>query len=126
MRNSKTEKQFSKLAALLAEVARDLYQRGWALGTSGNFSAVISPEPFRLAITPSGVDKGSLSADQIIEIDESETVLEGSSQPSSEARVHLVIAQLRRANAILHTHSVWNTLLSEVYAGEGGGENSRL
>src|SRR2546425_4990914 len=31
----------------------------WALGTSGNFSAVATRAPFRLLITPTGVDKRS-------------------------------------------------------------------
>ncbi|HEY7184831.1 MAG TPA: class II aldolase/adducin family protein, partial [Blastocatellia bacterium] len=47
-----------ELAASLAEAAKGFYQRGWALGTSGNFSAVVSLEPLRLVITSSGVDKG--------------------------------------------------------------------
>src|SRR5438132_7105064 len=42
--------------AALAELARAAHARGWALGTSGNFSAVLGRDPLRLAITPSGVD----------------------------------------------------------------------
>jgi len=58
---------FSRLAELLAEVGRSLHSRGWALGTSGNFSAVVSREPLLLAITGSGLDKGELTAEQILE-----------------------------------------------------------
>ena len=32
---------FAELAAQLAEIGRQCYARGWALGTSGNFSAVV-------------------------------------------------------------------------------------
>jgi len=32
---------FESLAGQLAEVGRHCYERGWALGTSGNFSAVV-------------------------------------------------------------------------------------
>lgn len=35
------------------------------LGTSGNFSAVVSSEPLVLAISRSGVDKGRLSAEDL-------------------------------------------------------------
>jgi len=49
---------FAEMASTLAEIGRSFYQRGWALGTSGNFSASVNRDPLRLAITPSGVDKG--------------------------------------------------------------------
>jgi methylthioribulose-1-phosphate dehydratase len=113
-------RSFSEVAACLAELGRNFYGRGWLLGTSGNFSAVISREPLRLAITPSGVDKGMLDPSQILEVDGRGGVIHGSGQPSSETALHLVVVQLRGAAAVLHTHSIWGTLLSERYAGEGG------
>ena len=58
---------FSRPAELLAEVGRSLHSRGWALGTSGNFSAVVSRELLLLAITRSGLDKGELTSEQILE-----------------------------------------------------------
>lgn len=111
---------FSKLAAQLAEVGRNFYARGWVLGTSGNFSAVVRQEPLRLAITPSGVDKGALTPDQILEIDGNGKVLNGSSRPSDEAQLHLAVVRVRGAGAVLHTHSIWSTILSEACGGEGG------
>ena len=107
------------LAQQLVEIARQCYARGWALGTSGNFSAVLSRNPLRLAITTSGVDKGTLNAEQIGEIDATGTVLRGSGQPSAEASLHLAIARARDAGAVLHTHSIWSTILSEA-ASDGG------
>jgi methylthioribulose-1-phosphate dehydratase len=90
------------------------------LGTSGNFSAVISREPLRLAITPSGVDKGMLAPDEIVQIDEDGGVVHGSARPSEETKLHLAIVRLRGAAAVLHTHSVWGTLLSEQHSSEKG------
>ena len=107
------------LAQQLVEIARQCYARGWALGTSGNFSAVLSRDPLRLAITTSGVDKGTLNVEQIVEIDATGTVLQGSGQPSAEASLHLAIARARDAGAVLHTHSIWSTILSEA-ASDGG------
>ena len=104
---------FPELALQLAEVGRLCYSRGWALGTSGNFSAVVSREPFRLAITSSGVDKGLLTAAQIVAIDERGRVVEGSGRPSAEASLHIAIARTRVVGAVLHTHSIWSTILSE-------------
>ena len=110
---------FPDAATALAEIGRQFYGRGWVLGTSGNFSAVVSRDPLRLAITTSGVDKGALTADQIVEIDDRSTVLAGSGRPSAEAGLHLAIAQGRGAGAVLHTHSIWSTILSDAATGNG-------
>ena len=112
---------FQESAILLAEIGRALYARGWVLGTSGNFSAVVGRDPLRLAISPSGVDKGSLSADQILLIDEQARVVSyHSARPSDECPLHIRVALERQAGAVLHTHSVWSTTLSDQYAADGG------
>lgn len=111
---------FARLARGLAEVSRNFYARGWALGTSGNFSARLSREPLRLAITPSCVHKGELTARQIVAIDADGAVVRGRGKPSVEARVHLAIVRARSAGAVLHTHSVWNTIMSEAYEAASG------
>jgi methylthioribulose-1-phosphate dehydratase len=110
---------FAELAAQLAEIGRDCYARGWALGTSGNFSAVVNRDPLRLAITTSGVDKGTLSAGEIVEIDGYGKVVAGSGRPSAEASLHLAIARARGAGAVLHTHSIWSTILSDAATDDG-------
>jgi methylthioribulose-1-phosphate dehydratase len=107
------------VAPQIAELARLCYARGWALGTSGNFSATVSRDPLRLAITASGVDKGTLTAADIVEIDQHGTVIVGSGRPSAEASLHLAIVQARGAGAVLHTHSTWSTILSDASAEDG-------
>ncbi len=104
----------------LAEIGRRFDQRGWMLGTSGNLSGVVQREPLRLAITPSGVSKGELSADQVLEIDATGEVTHGVGAPSAEARLHVEVVRARGAGAVLHTHSVWGTLLSDRHAALGG------
>ena len=110
---------FDVLATQLAETGRQFHARGWVLGTSGNFSAVVHREPLRLAITASGVDKGTLTASQIVEIDEHGKVVAGSGRPSAEAEIHLAVARVRGAGAVLHTHSIWSTILSDATTGDG-------
>lgn len=113
--------QFTEIAASLAATAKSLHARGWMLGTSGNLSVVVHPEPLMIAISPSGVDKGELSAEQILLIDERAQVLFGpKAKPSDETLLHLEIVKLRQAGAVLHTHSVWNTILSDLFADERG------
>lgn len=111
---------FRELASGLAEAGRAFYGRGWVLGTSGNFSAVLTREPLRLAITSSGVDKGALATSQFLEIDGNLNILRGSGAPSAEALLHLTLVRARCAGAVMHTHSAWSTILSESLAGHGG------
>ncbi len=109
---------FAARAAEVAEVARYAAARGWAPATSGNFSAVVSRDPLRLAITPSGVDKGTVAADAILEVDSSGACVRGAGQPSAETPLHLAIVAARGAGAVAHTHSVWSTVASEAATGE--------
>jgi len=107
------------LARRLAGVGREFYARGWVLGTSGNFSAVSAAEPLRLTITPSGADKGALTAASLLQVDAEGEIVRGRGRPSDETLLHLSVVRARAAGAVLHTHSVWSTLLSEAYAREG-------
>jgi len=111
---------FRKIATELAASGRAFYARGWALGTSGNFSAVILRQPLRLAITSTGLDKGSLTPEQFLEIDDSTQVLRGREKPSAEALLHLTVVRELHAGAVLHTHSVWSTVLPGSHAANGG------
>src|SRR5438445_279918 len=111
---------FAEAAACLVEIGKGFHARGWVLGTSGNFSAVISHEPLRLAITSTGLDKGCLTPAQFLEMDEAANVIRGDGRPSAEALLHLAIACGVDTGAILHTHSVWSTVLSGSHASQGG------
>jgi methylthioribulose-1-phosphate dehydratase len=112
--------QFTKTAAELATTARALHARGWLLGTSGNLSAVIQSEPLQMAMSPSGVDKGALTVEQVLLVDGEARVINGGGKPSDETLLHLAIVKQRRAGAVLHTHSVWNTILSDLFANRNG------
>ena len=91
------------------------------MGTSGNFSVVLGRDPLRLAITPSAANTGALDARDILEIDESGRVAGGrAGRPSAETALHLEVARRRPAGAVLHTHSIWSTMLSGQHAEAGG------
>ena len=72
-----------------------------------------------MAITPSAAFKGELRSDEIVEIDERGAPV-GAGRPSAEALIHLEIVRSRDAGAVLHTHSVWSTILSDLHADDGG------
>jgi len=105
--------------AALSWVIRDIHSKGWATGTGGNFSAVLQPEPLRLLMSPSGVDKGLVKASDLIEVDAGGRVVRGDGKASAETQLHLTIVAETGAGAVLHSHSVTNTLLSMVRAGQG-------
>ena len=110
-----------EIASPLAFVAKGLHARGWLLGTSGNLSAVVQREPLQLAMSPSGIDKGELTAQQVLTIDEHAKVISNHGvKPSDESLLHICIVKQRGAGAVLHTHSVWNTMLSDLFSAEGG------
>ncbi len=111
---------FAAASKGLVEIGRRFYARGWVLGTSGNFSAVLSTSPLKLAITASSLHKGTLTTSGILRIDAQGRVVGGRGRPSAEMPLHLEIVRRRGAGAVLHTHSVWSTMLSERHsAGHG-------
>src|SRR6185503_6372972 len=111
----------TKIAVGLAAVAKSFHARGWMLGTSGNLSAVVRRDPLQIAMSPSGVDKGELRPDQLLSIDEhAQIVGQQGGKPSDESLLHIRIVKDRGAGAVLHTHSIWNTILSDLYAVDGG------
>jgi methylthioribulose-1-phosphate dehydratase len=114
------EPGFEAAAAGVVELGRRAHARGWALGTSGNFSAVAAQAPLRLAITASGIDKGQLAAGHVVLVDDRGRVITGDGRPSAETAIHLAVVRARGAGAVAHTHSLWATLLSEAHAGAGG------
>jgi methylthioribulose-1-phosphate dehydratase len=112
---------FLSITKNLAKISKNFYSRGWVLGTSGNFSGVISREPLRLAITSRGSDKGKLTLAQFLEIDGAGNVVgeNAGQQPSAETLLHLAIVRSRNAGTVLHTHSVCSTVLSDMHALQG-------
>lgn len=107
-------------AAELAEAGREFYRRGWVFGTSGNLSAIASRDPLRFSITSSGLDKGRLDDTCFLEVDGDGAVVAGDAKPSAETSLHAVIYRLRPdAGSVLHTHSVWGTILSDMFFDQG-------
>jgi len=107
----------------LRETGANFWQRGWSVGTSSNYSLVVSREPLELLITASGKDKGRLSPGDFVRVGASgKPVAEGQPKSSAETLLHVVAAQQPGVGAVLHTHSVWSTLLSDFFFPQGGFE----
>jgi len=106
-------------AEALCATARWGYGRGWVPATSGNFS-VLDRAAGRMRISPSGLDKGLMTTTDLLETDMEGRVVHGARKPSAETALHVVIYRDRpEAGAILHVHTIWNTLLSARFLTQG-------
>ena len=104
----------------LAEAGQEFYRRGWVLGTSGNFSMLMARNPMRICVTASGMEKGRLDETNFLDLDCDAEILQGFGKPSAETLIHLTIYRfLSKARSILHTHSVWGTILSDRFFEQG-------
>ena len=114
------ETAVSKSCADLAEAGQEFYRRGWVLGTSGNFSKLLARDPMRIGITASGLEKGQLGETSFLELDENGEIVHGSGKPSAETSIHTTIYRaIPAVGSVLHTHSVWGTILSELLFDQG-------
>lgn len=105
----------------LRDCGRLFHQRGWSVGTSSNYSAVLNNEPPELLITASGNDKGRLGRGDFVHIGADGLGIEPNQPKSSaETMLHVVLAELPDVGSVLHTHSVWGTVLSDHYSDRGG------
>jgi methylthioribulose-1-phosphate dehydratase len=109
----------------LQECGQLFHSRGWSVGTSSNYSVVLENDPVELIVTASGRDKGRLEPEDFVHIGADGNPIE-SDQPksSAETMLHVVLAEQPEVGSILHTHSVWGTLLSERFFEDGGFEIS--
>lgn len=110
------EGTFEVKARELVEAGRVLYEKGMVPATSGNFSARISED--RFAITVSGKHKGQLTVTDIMQIDAQGHSLDGR-RPSAETALHIQIyRRFPEAGVVLHHHSLYATLLSQISTNE--------
>ncbi len=101
----------------LRAIGREFHSRGWSLGTISNYSVVLGRNPVELLITASGKDKSALGTDDFVQVDATGKLVDPEAaagrKSSAETLLHCLIAELiPGVGAVLHTHSVWATILS--------------
>ena len=86
------------------------------LGTSGNLSILINENPIQFLITASGKDKGELTEDDFLLVDENGRDIacnvSTNIKPSAETLLHSAIYKHTGAKAVFHVHTANSTLLS--------------
>ncbi|MFH0726147.1 MAG: class II aldolase/adducin family protein [Pseudomonadota bacterium] len=89
----------------VAYFMRRLYERGLTTCLGGNISLKVSGET--ILITPSGIDKGTITGDQIGQIHPDGTNLTPKLKPSMETQMHLAVYTARPdVKAVIHAHPV--------------------
>jgi methylthioribulose-1-phosphate dehydratase len=74
-----------------------------------------------LLLTASGKDKGHLGPNDFVLVDiEGNPIAPNQPKSSAETLLHCLAVERCGAGAVLHTHSVWSTILSQHYASLGG------
>ena len=92
-----------ELRSDLVRFSRWLARLGFTPGTSGNLSVRLDQE--RLLVTPTGVSKFLLEADDIVVTDINGRFLEGTRRVTSEISMHLAVYRERPdVNAVIHSH----------------------
>lgn len=100
----------------LVQVCKKVYEKEFVSAFDGNISVRNSASTF--LITRSGVCKGEVTADDIIEIDLNGNIVHGSGKVSTENKLHLYAYSKRtEINAVVHCHPVYASAFA-VY-GEG-------
>ena len=82
---------------------------------------VICREPLELLITASGKDKGCLSRHDFVRVDsDGLPIVVNQPKASAETLLHIAIAEQPDVGSVMHTHSIWGTLLSDVHFEDNG------
>ncbi|MHB1687566.1 MAG: class II aldolase/adducin family protein [Ignavibacteriaceae bacterium] len=104
----------------LVEICHRVYEKDFVAAYDGNLSVKISEDLF--LITRSGVCKGEVTEDDILEINSAGKVLSGGGKVTTEAKIHLFAYSMRAdINAVVHCHPVYSTAFAAY--GEGFTKN---
>ena len=105
------EERIAAFADALAAAGALFHRRGWVPATGGNFSARLAAD--RMLITASGVHKGELTRADFLVADLDGRPEESGRKTSYETGLHTQLYRFdATVGAVLHIHSVANTVLS--------------
>ena len=89
----------------LAECCHLLYDRHLTVSAGGNMSVRLGED--EILITPSGVNKGLISGDDLVKMDMDGNVISGG-KPSIEHKIHIgIYKENPETNAVIHCHPLY-------------------
>jgi methylthioribulose-1-phosphate dehydratase len=100
----------------LIEIIHSFHQKGWSPATSTNYS-FLNPQPYSdtITISMSGIDKSKFEDKHLLILDlKSKQLLPeyANFRSSAETAIHLALYKNPNVKAVLHTHSIANTVVS--------------
>lgn len=105
--------------AELVKAIHFLHQKGWAPATSSNYS-YREPGQSNFFVSQSGLDKGEFAEQHFLQVDPSGNPVNDSRKPSAETLLHCAVYKLfPDVHCVLHTHTVLNTVVSQVLQTQG-------
>jgi L-fuculose-phosphate aldolase len=98
----------SQTIAKLVDICHRLYTRGMVTATDGNVSVRIASG--NILTTRSGINKGMVTENDLVEVSINGEQIGGSGKPSTEVGMHLYIYQHRPdVKAVVHAHPIYAT-----------------
>jgi L-fuculose-phosphate aldolase len=92
----------------IIEAGKRMYNRGYVASNDGNISA--RADQNSIVITPSGVSKGFMRINDLVQVNLEGKILSGYGKPSSELHMHLQIYKKRSdVNSVCHAHPPYAT-----------------
>lgn len=102
---------FKEKAVEVTTIGHYAAERGWCPANGGNFSARLDEQ--HAVISASGANKGSMKIEDILAVNFQGEVVGSTRKPSDETLLHTALYSLDPSiGAVLHVHSVPNTVLS--------------
>jgi methylthioribulose-1-phosphate dehydratase len=96
-----------------------LHQKGWAPATSSNYS-FREPGQSNFYVSQSGMDKGDFGEAHFLQVDAEGNPVNDTRKPSAETLLHCAVYQIfPEVHCVLHTHTVLNTVVSQVFQEKG-------
>lgn len=95
----------------LVYICHKVYEKGFVSAFDGNLSVRIDEN--RILITRSGVNKGEVTENDILTVDNNGNLSEGSGKVTTEVKLHLKVYNTRAdISSVIHCHPVYSTALA--------------
>ncbi len=95
----------------LVETCHKVYEKRFVVAFDGNLSARIDEN--RILITRSGINKGDITPQDILTIDNEGNLIEGEGKVTTESKLHLKIYNNRSdINSVIHCHPIYTTAIA--------------
>lgn len=100
-----------KLEEELVEACHKVYKNKFVAAFDGNLSTRIDAN--KILITRSGVNKGDVTLNDILTIDNEGNLIDGIGKVSTEAKIHLKIYNNRKdISSVIHCHPIYATAIA--------------